>query len=73
MLNNYIDENLCLICKNNLYIFLIEKFEEKGEEENIKYFEQEEIQSIKEIKKKKQNSTFDKNDICNCCSKCILI
>ena len=56
-----------------MYIFLIEKFEEKGEEENIKYFEQEEIQSIKEIKKKKQNSTFDKNDICNCCSKCILI
>ena len=68
-----------MVCKNNLYIFLIEKFEEEDEIENkdSQYYEEEEEEEnedkdIIDLAIKKHISKFDKDDGSNCKSNCIL-
>ena len=71
LLNNISNEQICLLCKNNLNIMLLENFE--NNEEIKKYEEEYENKEIKKIKIKKQKSKFYKNDEHKCKSKCIII
>ncbi len=79
LLYNFNDKNISMVCKNNLYIFLIEKFEEEDEIENkdSQYYEEEEEEEnedkdIIDLAIKKHISKFDKDDGSNCKSNCIL-
>ena len=80
LLNNISNEQICLLCKNNLNIMLLENFENNEEikkygEEKIESENEEEYENkeIKKIKIKKQKSKFYKNDEHKCKSKCIII
>jgi hypothetical protein len=77
LLNNFIDKNISMVCKNNLYIFLIEKYEEEEDEEDTdnQYYEEDNSNNndLNKLKIKKDISKFDKDDGSNCNSNCILI
>ena len=89
LIKNIINEKISFICKNNLYILLIEKYEEKNhkyeeEIEETEEIDEEEEESEDEYENKKNinkkikieiynNSKFDENGRCKDKSFCLII